>query len=312
VAANGNTVYSAFERWTGTDANGDRMAEIVVVRDDFGVSGTGPTNDKFMDLGFNGVIVATPTIPESLPAGAMGTALGLERLGSDLSIAVNPSNDQELCVSYAEVAAMIPRVRTSCSMNGGAAWAPVPTLDGLNNSALPALAYAANGSVGLLYAHLDNKGTVAAADDEIDIRFVQSPAGFGSSVDSLIMYFPQAEVPKGPGDPYIGDYFDLEVLGDTFYGTFSAGNNPDPVRFPNANSVIFQRFVDYGAGTVANSDLITQGMAGDLDDGAGNMVALSIDPWFFTTSVVPEPSCALAFVVGILILGCLHGARFRS
>jgi hypothetical protein len=77
--------------------------------------------------------------------------------------------------------------------------------------------------------------------------------------------------------PYLGDYIYLSALGNTFYGVFSANNTPNMANFPNG--VTFQR----------NADFTTHQL---LDVDNKTVVAVSIDPFFFTvsdTTTLPLP-----------------------
>ena len=67
-------------------------------------------------------------------------------------------------------------------------------------------------------------------------------------------------------DPYIGDYADLQAVGEAFYGIFSAHNVPDLANFPHG--VHYQRKADFGTHQLLAVNGITP-------------VANSIDPFFF-------------------------------
>lgn len=279
VAANGNRVYAAFERWTAGLANGDFTSNIVVVRDDNGVTG-GP-GMRFQALGANGsTVVSGLTVPFG------GTSLGAERLGSGLSIAVDPNNPNKVFVAYNQVVGGQPVVSVHLSTDGGVSWGTGPVFQALNNAGLPQLSVAANGVVGLLYAHLNANG-------QLETRLVQSANAFASSTDILLFRFPNnvPPVPQtcgGPCDPYVGDYFDLEAVGNTFFGTFSASNDLNTAFSPFG--VTFQRLTagDPAAGTFV------------LLDGAGNNVPFSIDPYFFSLAAgaVPELSTFRLLALG--------------
>src|SRR6266550_727178 len=95
------------------------------------------------------------------------------------------------------------------------------------------------------------------------------------------------------GEPYLGDYFDLQALGTDFFGTFSASNDLNDAYFPNG--VTFERDVDY----------FTNGGPFRLLDLSGNQVNFSIDPYFFNvtataTMPMPEPD-TFALIAGSLL-----------
>ncbi len=76
--------------------------------------------------------------------------------------------------------------------------------------------------------------------------------------------------PLADFQPYLGDFFNLTAVDDTFYGIFSAsnGDNGTDASFPN---ITFQRDFTGTPGT-ASFQLI---------DSQGHAVAASIDPFFF-------------------------------
>jgi len=71
--------------------------------------------------------------------------------------------------------------------------------------------------------------------------------------------------------PYLGDYDYLLSLGNEFRGVFCANNKPDFADFPQG--VTFQRAADFSTKT--------------LNDGSGNPVPISIDPFYFSVPVIP-------------------------
>jgi hypothetical protein len=82
----------------------------------------------------------------------------------------------------------------------------------------------------------------------------------------MILADTPANRPPKDFDPYLGDYAHLLALGNTFYGIFSANNEPNLEHFPNG--VVYQRNHDFGKKQLLNTD-------GD------SPVDPSIDPFFF-------------------------------
>jgi hypothetical protein len=240
VAASGDTVYAAFQRYSQVDANEDETGDIIVVRDD----AAGAHN--FMDLGLSGVGKAVAT-GETLPQGSIGQ----ERLGSDLSIAVDPNNPARVAVAYATIQSGDIVVVIHISTNSGASWNKIFTTPA--DSALPALAIAANGTIGLLYTSYD--GT------KLETHLTQSSNNFTTNTDLLLSKFEDQSL-VSDFDPYIGDYEDLVAVGNTFYGTFSASN--DTTDFPQQPVFLRDRTL---LGT--------------------KKVPFSIDPFFFKTPALP-------------------------
>ena len=85
--------------------------------------------------------------------------------------------------------------------------------------------------------------------------------------------------PTATFDPYLGDFFDLTGIGNTFYGIFSASNadNGTNAKFTN---LTFNRLF---TGTPGTSSF-------QLTDANGNAVASSIDPFFFSDSILNPAS----------------------
>jgi len=247
VTSNGDRAYAAFQRFNSMDFNGDVTGDIVVVRDDAGGA------DQFNDLGAGaGMFAATG---ELLPQGDPdfgGVGLGQERLGSDLSIAVDPNDPDRVAVAYAAIRSGQKVVVIDLSTNAGAMWNEIFSTTN-SDCALPALAIADNGAIGLLYTLYD--GT------NLETHLVQSPDEFTSQTDlTLSVFEDQSLVPDF--SPFIGDYEDLAAVGNFFYGAFSASN--DVSQFPQ--KPVFLR------------DETLLGTA---------KVPFSIDPFFFKTPALP-------------------------
>src|SRR5437899_7003469 len=132
----------------------------------------------------------------------------------------------------------------------------------IHNATNVALAIANNGVVGFLYQQLSGGRWVT--------HLVQSHDGFTTSQDTVLATVP-ADQPAEQFLPYLGDYDYLLSAGNEFRGVFCANNTPNFADFPHG--VTFQRAADFGART--------------LNDGAGNLVPISIDPFYFSVPVIP-------------------------
>ncbi len=249
------TIYAAFFRWSAGCAGGSNTADVIVVRDNLWGSLANPYQ-AITDGGFAGVRVAT-----GVTIAALSTLLGTQRIGSSLSIAVDPRNSQTVYVVWADgTTANTYTLHLRQSTNGGATWsADRRTIVKATN---PSLAVNTNGRVAFLYQKL--VGSPARWETHLE----RSDDGFATAPTDVIL----ANVPDANGsyagiNP-IGDYTHLMAAGKNFYGVFSGNNTPDMANFPNG--ITYQRNVDW-VGHV-------------LKDLALNPVAVSIDPFFFRTT----------------------------
>jgi hypothetical protein len=256
-----NTVYVAFFGWrkfNGSIATSD----VVVVRDDAGATGPHPfqalkdSSDKLPGR----LVVKKVSIPWS-----NAPTLGQERIGSTLSIAVDPNNSSTVYVGWADRGRKgdIYTLHVRRSTDRGATWSksdlPHTTISNATNIAL---AVANNGTAGLLYQQLSGGRWVT--------HVVQSRNAFATIQDTILASAP-ADKPVGQFLPYLGDYDYLLAVGSEFRGIFSANNTPDLANFPQG--VTYQRAADFTTRT--------------LTDGSGNPVAISIDPFYFSVPVLP-------------------------
>ena len=205
--------------------------------------------------------------------------LGQERIGFDYSIAIDPSDatGNTVYVAYVLVNNNQPEIHVAKSANGGVAgsWAQVLQAP-IANAALPALAVAANGTLGILYTRLVNNQTMST-------EFLQLPKQGKAGPAIVLTVWPKDVPMKANGrSTYIGDYQQLVVVGNTFYGAFSASNKPDASNFPKG--VYYQRNFNNGGMARGNNYPLKFGKTGDVVDAGGNVVPTSIDPFFFSVS----------------------------
>src|SRR5467141_563840 len=261
AVAGDNTVYAAFFGWrkfNGTVATSD----VVVVRDDAGGIGPNPfqalqdPSDKLPGR----LVVKQVSIPWS-----NAPTMGQERIGSTLSIAVDPNNSSTVYVGWADRGSKgdIYTLHVRRSTDRGVTWSksdlPHATISNATNIAL---AVANNGVAGLLYQQLSGGRWVT--------HIVQSHDGF-VTVQDLILASVPADTPVQQFLPYLGDYDYLLSVGNEFRGVFSANNSPDLANFPQG--VTYQRAANFSTKI--------------LNDGSGNPVPVSIDPFYFSVPVIP-------------------------
>lgn len=255
------TVYAAFFGWRKFDGK-TATSDVVVVRDDAAGTGSNPfqalrgPGDRLPGV----LVVKKVAIPWS-----NAPTLGQERIGSTLSIAVDPNNSAIVYVGWADKGNKgdTYTLHVRRSTDRGVTWSktdlPRTTISNATNIAL---AIANNGVVGLLYQQLSNGRWVT--------HLVQSHDAFTSAQDLVLATVP-ADAPAEQFLPYLGDYDYLLSVGNEFRGVFCANNAPDFADFPQG--VTYQRAADFKAKT--------------LNDGAGNAVPISIDPFYFSVPVIP-------------------------
>lgn len=240
VKAHGDIVYAAYQRGDAFNARGDVRADVMIVRDDQAGEG------RFQALGKGGTAIVSNTL-------VAGRKLGKERIGSDLSVAIDPANPARVVVGFTVISGgRDPQAVLYLSTNSGATWTQV--FAAILQSGLGAVAIAANGTTGFLYTTFDGVN--------LDTRLARFSPDFLTRNDTLLSRFPNGR-PRPVFDPYIGDYQDLAAVGDTFYGVFSASN--DVRQFP-----------------------ITPEFGRDATQ-LGTTVRFSIDPFFVKADAVVDP-----------------------
>jgi hypothetical protein len=264
---NGDRVYAIYTRWNTaieSDSNGARYgSQVVVVRSDDGGA------DRFtaLGLGGNGTVVASTN---SVFANTTDTALtlGQERIaGGDSAIAIDPNDVNHVIVAYqsapgANGSGFLELVVAE-STDGGATWTTRYTTGSATRSAQPGLAILDNGTIGLLY---DNYNP---ATDALSQHFLTTSDDFTTTIDTVLATEQNTAAPFD-FHPYLGDFFDLHALGDTFYGMFSAAN-ADNGAAANFLNLSLDRHYTGTPGTATFQ----------LTDAAGQPVSFSVDPYLF-------------------------------
>jgi hypothetical protein len=268
LAVNGNTVYSAFTRWNSildTDAFGETRfgSQVVIVRSDNG----GADNFAALGTGGNGVQVATMTSVFANTSNAPLT-LGQERTGGDIAIAVDPNNAQHVVIAYgnapgAKGSGQLQLVVAE-STNGGANWTTKFTTSASTRSAEPALAILTDGTIGLLY------NNYAPSTNKLSQHLLTTTNDFINTTDTLLATESNA-TPAAQFSPYVGDFFDLTSVGNTFYGIFSASNADNGTDGQFSNVALQRNFT----GTPGTSSF-------HLTNAGGGAVPFSVDPFFFS------------------------------
>ena len=272
LAGNGNTVYAVFDRWNTNiqnDSSGSRYnSQLVVVRSDDG----GADGFTALGAGGNGVQVASNIAVFSETTNTTLT-LGQERIaGGDIAIAVDPNNANHVIVAYTNApgpdSAGVIQLVVAESMNGGATWIQQFTTSSSVRSGQPGLTILSDGAIGLLYNSY-NPNT-----NQLSQHLLTTTNDFATTHD-VTLASESNSTPHSQFQPYQGDFFNLVSLRDTFYGVFSASNE-DNGTLASFSNVSFRR--DF-SGTPGTSSF-------QLTDANGHPVAASIDPFFFTNSVI--------------------------
>jgi hypothetical protein len=261
AVAGDSTVYAAFFGWRKFDGK-TATSDVVVVRDDASATGPNPfqvlkdpSDNLSGRLVVNGVSIPWSNSP----------TLGQERIGSTLSIAVDPNNSSTVYVGWADHGSKgdIYTLHVRRSSDRGLTWSAtdLPNTT-IRNATNIALAVANNGVAGLLYQAFTGNRWVT--------HLAQSHDGFATVQDIVLADVP-ANAPNEQFLPYLGDYDYLLSVGNEFRGVFCANNTPDLADFPHG--VTYQRAADFSKKR--------------LTDGSGNTVAISIDPFYFSVPVIP-------------------------
>src|SRR5262249_6766295 len=199
-------------------------SQVVVERSDNG------GEDLFTALGVggNGVVAGTPIgvfAPRIIGGVQEPTntplTLGQERTGSDLAIAVDPNNTAHVVTVWVDApganGAGILQLHLAESFNSGNSWAEKFVTSAATRSDQPAVSISSTGAIGLLYNNYD------PATNKLSQHIVTTTNDFVTSTDQTLATESNA-TPASNFNPYLGDFFDLTSVGNTFYGVFSASN----------------------------------------------------------------------------------------
>ncbi|GAA0594199.1 hypothetical protein [Streptomyces crystallinus] len=250
----GGTVYAAFQSWQNTQGLNITF-DVVVTRDDSGGLGAHPFQDlKDTVDHVVGQRVATGRFVK------FNAMMGQERLGGDLSIAVDPTDAGSVWVAWCDrvggVTGVDYTLHVRHSADHGQTWSDdVRTITDAKN---PALAVNSDSLVGLTYQQFTQAQWVTALELTAD--------GWQTPPQRQVLHQAPANVPARQGLPFLGDYIRLLSVGKDFYGVFSGNNTPDNANFPAG--VSYQRHADFVHHQLLDLDNVTR-------------VPPSIDPFFF-------------------------------
>ncbi len=244
------TVYAIFYALIGGTSS-----DVVIVRDDNWASGATPFQ-ALNDTGDGklGVRIATGV---NNPFNSI--SIGQQRIGSDLSIAVDPNNSAVVYVCWGDLQSGVYTLFVRKSPDSGVTWSG--NLRSVSNATNPALAINDKGRLGFLYQQVTGLSTSQRWETTLEL----TTNDFAVTTSYLLANTP-ANSPASNGSPYLGDYLYMMTVGELFYGIFTANNTPDKANFPNG--VSYQRNANFTTKTLLANDNVTP-------------VAVSIDPFFF-------------------------------
>jgi len=259
------TVYAAFHRWLKvvryTATAVELEMDVVVVRDDAWAGGA----NRFTDLtdpddGRPGVRLAKNRFIRF--TGSVGP-LGQERIGADLSIAVDPTDSRNVWIAWCDrVGGQTGTdwtVHVRRSTNRGRTWTGDRRT--VENAKNPALAVNAQGVLGFMFQRLTGSGATARWRTMLEL----TDDAWGTDPQRFRLHSALASSPQRDFLPYLGDYIRLLAVGDEFYGVFSGSNRPDQANFPSG--VTYQRNANWTTHQLLGTDGVTP-------------VPVSIDPFF--------------------------------
>ncbi len=246
------TVYAAYFDWRAAlvpPTWGSTIADVIVARDDnWGLNNfqdlIDPSDSHF------GVRVAT-----GFNANFNG-ALGPDRFGSDLALAVDPRREhsRRVWLGWCDMQGTSYTLHVRRSTDHGKTWSP--DLLSVSNAKNPGLAVNTEGRAGVFYQQLT--GPAGAQRWEHHVQFTRN----GVDWDDVLLANTAAT-------NWTGDYNFLQAHGRDFYGTFATDNTPDLANFPHG--VRYQRNVNFAANQL-------------LDLTGTAVIPASIDPFFFKIS----------------------------
>lgn len=252
------TVYAAFESWRTNDGGqpiSNVTFDVVVTRDDSAGVGATPFQDlKDATDSSPGQRVATDRFV------AFNDTMGQERLGGDLTIAVDPNDANSVWIAWCDrvggQGGTDNTLHVQHSADRGQSWKQVR--DDVADAKNPSLAVNSAGLVGLVYQQFANNQWTTVLEVTAD--------SWQTSPETNVLHQAPANVPVAIGLPYLGDYLRLLAVGTDFFGVFAGNNTPDNANFPVG--VTYQRNADFTTQQLLNLDGVTA-------------VPVSIDPFFF-------------------------------
>lgn len=251
-------IYAAYFGWRSFGV-GTVTSDVVVARDDHWA--TGP--NRFKDLVDPGDSLPGMRVAKGVSIPSLGTLLGHQRIGSSLTLAVDPRRSEVVYLAWADgTSAADYTIHLRRSTDSGVTWSS--DLRAIVQATNPQLAINEHGEVGFFYQKLHNPGSGNRWQTHVEI----SHDAFSTFRD-IILADIQDDNGTGPTlNPQnpLGDYAGLVGVGESFYGIFCGNNTPDLANFPHG--VVYQRNANFSTHQLLDVSGITP-------------VIPSYDPFFF-------------------------------
>jgi hypothetical protein len=177
---------------------------------------------------------------DQAPGFKFGTVNAL--LGGVDHAAVDPANG-DVYVAYGQDVSggnQIKIRRLTANGNGGLGIGPATNVSTSTNAALPSVAVSSDGTVAVLYDTFD--GTTAAGFPIFTAHLARSTDHGTTFDDTVLQQFQSPEVndPADARQRVLGDYHQLKVVNNTFYGVFAGNTTGVPATTPPINAVFFK------------------------------------------------------------------------
>ena len=152
--------------------------------------------------------------------------MGQERLGGDLSIAVDPHNSSIVWVAWCDRVGGATGTDWTMHVRGRptAARPGRSDLRTIKNAKNPALAVNSNSELGLLYQAFTGSRWVTTLE--------LTSNGWSTAATTIVLHTAPSATPARSFFPYIGDYVRMLAVGTNFYGVFCGNNTPDNAELP--------------------------------------------------------------------------------
>lgn len=161
-------------------------------------------------------------------------------LGGVDHLAVDPSNGDVYVVYGQDVSGgnQIKIRRLTPNGTGGLTVGPASSVSTSTNAALPSVAVASDGTVGVLYDTFD--GMTTTGFPIFSAHLARSTDQGGTFSDVVLQTFQSPVADNGqPRQRVLGDYQQLKAVGRIFYGAFAGNNNGVPATSPPIDAMFF-------------------------------------------------------------------------